>query len=256
MVEKRRMGRIALLVLLSLALMLLLIMGLGYGILRSPAMQQRILTSIQTPLAKLGVELKIGSLSIDLLAGINLQRLDLTVNRPPELKAKLNIAHLRLGYSWLGLLQQRLQLDEVFIEGLQGELNLTLPAAAPTPEPAPTGLGPLLDLIRQPPLELAIDSIVLRETRLKLHLVQGLRTVEAEIDQADLRSDIALHRGLLELSSKFDLKLKLSLEQTDAEKNTLQLQSNLEFRPDLKLAVQLTGDHMQWHVAINQAPLI
>ena len=136
-----------------------------------------------------------------LLAGINLQQLELTMNRAPELKSHLKIAKLRLGYSWLGLLRQQLKLSEVFIEGLQGEVSLTLAESVPPPEAPPAGLGPILELIRHPPLELAIDSIEMRDTKLALHLVQGSKVIDTQVEQADFRSEIFLRNGLLDLVS-------------------------------------------------------
>src|SRR4051794_15677803 len=83
-----------------------------YFILKSPAMQQKIVHSLKEPLAKQGVDLAVQSLSIDLLAGIHLQGLQVAIRRPPDVGGTIGVDDLTLRYAIWPLLSRRLEIRE------------------------------------------------------------------------------------------------------------------------------------------------
>src|SRR5688572_13836991 len=98
-----------------------------YFILRSPSVQQKILLSIKEPLAEAGLHTEIEQLSIDLLGGVLLDGLVLKIERPPLAQGLVKLQRLRLRYGFWPLLQRRLVIRELLVEGMDGNLQLELP---------------------------------------------------------------------------------------------------------------------------------
>ena len=182
------------LVLIILGALVLLVLGLlttAWLALRSPDVQQKILASLKEPLQKAGITLDAETLSLDVFAGLNLQNLKMKIDRPPTIQADLTLARLRLGYSFWALLKKRLEVSEVLVEGLRGDVKMVLSDEQKPEEPS-EGLKPLVDLIRRPPVQLDGPSLIVRDNQLNLQLTQGSKLITAQLKKADLDAAVAL----------------------------------------------------------------
>lgn len=214
--------------------------------LRSPAVQQQVLTSLKEPLAKAGLSIDVKRLSVDVFAGLNLEQLQAKIDRPPLIQADVQLARVRLGYSFWGLLRKRLDISEVLIEGLRGDVRLVLDEKEKPEEPS-SGLGPLIDLIRHPPVQLDGPSLIVRDNQLKLHLTQGTRQVEVSLNQADIDASIALKPGLLDLAADIEFDLAVKLDQAE----TLRVATHVTLEPEIVLAVRAPEKEFNWEFKLK-----
>ena|GEM_PF-3153702 len=233
----------------------LAVLTTAYLALRSPDVQQRILASVKEPLSEAGVTMDVETLSLDLLAGLNLQNLKLKINRPPLIQAELQLARLRLGYSFWGLLKKQLNISEVLIEGLTGDVRLDLADTPPPPEEPSQGLEPLLEMLRNPPLTLDSPSLIVRNNQLKVHLTQGSRHVKVDLRQADIEAALHLQAGELDLSSQIAFELDVQLDQSDPKSGDLSVQTKLSIAPHFKLSVRVPKNELNWRLQLQQLDL-
>jgi len=238
--------------------LLLLVIGLlttAWLALRSPDVQQRILASLKEPLQNAGITLDVESLALDVFAGLNLQNLRVKIDRPPTIQADLTLARMRLGYSFWSLLKKRMEISEVLIEGLRGDVRLVL-SDEPKPEEPSQGLGPLIDLIRRPPVQLDGPSLIVRDNQLNLHLTQGSRQIIAQLKKADIDAAVALKPEILDLSAQIGLEVQLSLEQNDAASGSLKVMTDMALEPSIVLAVRAPQQEFNWDFQLKELNLL
>ncbi|MCX6130327.1 MAG: hypothetical protein NTX25_14845 [Proteobacteria bacterium] len=194
-------------------------------------------------------------MSLDLLAGFNLEALELKLKVPPTVDASLRIKKLRLGYSIWGLLQRRLNLSEVLVEGVRGDVTLVLAVEPPPAEAAPSNLAAMLAFLRQAPLQLDSPLIEWRDTQLNVRLSRGPLHLEAMIDQLDFKAAVSLQKRLIKLESQANLHMGLQLWQDPLTKEALRLKTQLQLRPELSVHLSLADEKAQWDIGLKHLGL-
>ncbi|WP_141733653.1 hypothetical protein [Oligoflexus tunisiensis] len=246
------------LVLIILGGLLLLFIGLlttAWLVLRSPDVQQKILASLKEPLQEAGVTLDAQSLALDVFAGVNLQNLQVKIDRPPTIQADLTLARLRLGYSFWALLKRRLEISEVLVEGLRGDVKLVL-ADEEKPEEPSQGLRPLIDLIKSPPVQLDGPSLIVRDNQLNLHLTQGSKIINAQLKKADIDASVALKPEMLDLAAQIAMDVQIAFEQNDPSVGSVKLNTSIAMEPEIELAVRAPGEEFNWDFELKQLDLL
>jgi hypothetical protein len=246
------------LVLIILGAVLLLVIGLlttAWLALRSPDVQQKILASLKEPLQEAGITMDAESLSLDVFAGLNLENLKLKIDRPPTIIADLTLTRLRLGYSFWGLLKKRMDISEVLVEGLRGDVKLVLSDEEKPEEPA-QGLGGLIDLLRRPPVQLDGPSLIVRDNQLNLQITQGTKLITARLKKADIDAAVALKPEMLDLDAQIGLDVQLTLEQNDPSAGSVRISTGLALEPEIELAVRAPAEQFNWDIALKQLDLV
>ncbi|HET9235813.1 MAG TPA: hypothetical protein VFO10_01100 [Oligoflexus sp.] len=251
---KPRWWQLVLIILGGLLLLVTLLLTTAWLALRSPDVQQKILASLKEPLQKAGITLDAETLSLDVFAGLNLQNLKMKIDRPPTIQADLTLARLRLGYSFWALLKKRLEVSEVLVEGLRGDVKMVLSDEEKPEEPS-EGLKPLIDLIRRPPVQLDGPSLIVRDNQLNLQLTQGSRLITAQLKKADIDAAVALKPEILDFSADMALDVQVMLEQNDPSVGSLKVKTDLALEPELTLAVRAPEGQFNWNVALKQLDL-
>ncbi|HYX32373.1 MAG TPA: hypothetical protein VE954_04615 [Oligoflexus sp.] len=244
--------------LIIIGAMLLLFIGLlttAWLALRSPDVQQRILASLKEPLQKAGISVEVESLAVDVFAGLNLQNLRMKIERPPTIVAHLTLARMRLGYSFWSLLHKRMDISEVLVEGLRGDVKMVLSDEAKAEEPS-EGLGPLIDMIRRPPVQLDGPSLIVRDNQLNLQLTQGSRQIVAHLKKADIDAAVALKPEILDVSAQIAMDVQVALEQHDPSVGSLKLTTTMALEPSLVFAVRAPEKEFNWDVQLKQLDLL
>ena len=244
MTKSRRVLKILAWALGILASLTLILLVSTYYILRSPAMQQKILASIQTTLGEAGLKTEIDRLSIDLFGGVSLDGLRVLVDRPPLAVGAVKLDQLRLRYAFWPLLQRRLEISELLIAGLDGDLRLVLPESAPEPESPPPDIEALLNLLRHPPLTLDSPELEIRAMHLKIDLTKGPLHADAELNGAAIKLSAAVKPGAI--SSAVDLKLPLTLALTMDGDKPLKLSTAIDFAYNPTFKLELSDDQLTW----------
>ena len=264
----KRVGKLTkkrIFILISISLLTLLSLPVvAYFILRSPDAQAKILKSLKDPLAQQGVTLDSTSISVDLLAGVNFEKLVISINRPPLIKANLAIDHMRFSYSFWSLLKRRVELQEAEINGLTGQIVASLlPAEAVKEEPAQT-LAQLLGMLRSPPVMVSMPSITIKNTKIKLTLEQGPSHTEVDLKQADIQISGAINPSGVDFDLTAGLGVGLAMRSDgvvgDAQKVGRVPPSNIRVadvrvREVIKLHVDAPPGQLNWRLDINTEPL-
>ncbi len=223
-----------------------------YFILKSPAMQQKIIHSLQAPLAKEGVDLELRSLAIDLVAGVHLEGLRLVIRRAPLVEGTLGVDDLRLGYAIWPLLNRRLEIRQAKLVGISGNLNVILPPpVAAEPPPDPEALSKILDILRHPPATLDLPELALEQLTVHLNLVQGPMTVDLSIDNMNLKSSVALNKGSSALTLDGSLPLRVKL----AKGEDLGLETTFLLEPHLTWASTLEKQQFKWNLDVDDTTI-
>jgi hypothetical protein len=255
MIGKLRWWKLSLIVVGGLLLLVIGLLTTAWLALRSPGVQEKILASLKEPLQEAGVTLDAESLSLDVFAGLNLQNLTMKIDRPPGIQADLTLARLRLGYSFWGLLKKQLNVSEVLVEGLRGEVKLIL-SDEPKPEEPSQGLGPLIDMIRRPPLQLDGPSLIVRDNQLSLQLTQGSKRIQAQLKKADIDAAVALKPEFLDLAAQIAMEADISFEQNDPSVGSVKLSSSVALEPEFDLAVRAPVEQFNWEFELQQLELL
>lgn len=216
-----------------------------YFILRSEAMQQRILASIQEPLAKAGLVTEIDRLSIDLLGGVSLDGLNLKIEKAPLARGQIRLEKLRLGYAIWPLLQRRLEISELSLEGIEGQLELELAETPPVAEEAPPpDFGALLDLLRRPPLALDGPELSIRRLNLGLTLRKGPLELKSQLRETSLITAIEVQPGLVQARLDLDLgtEVDLLMRGETGGSPALELQTGVKLRLNPEIRLELKGE--------------
>ncbi len=240
----------------SLGIVSVLVLGLllsVYFILRSPAIQQKILLSIKEPLAAAGLATEIDRLSIDLLGGVSLDGMTLRVEKAPLAKGVIKLEKLRLAYALWPLLERRLQISELALEGIDGQLVMELPTESPEPAPGPPpDIKALLDLLRQPPLTLDGPELSIRRLRLDLKLRRGPLEVHSLIDETSFVASVEVEPGRIKGRLEGDIATQLDLRMAPEGAPALALQSGIRLRLNPQFVVGLQGqapeEMLNWQI--------
>jgi hypothetical protein len=252
---KLRWWKLGLIIVGALLLLVIGLLTTAWLALRSPDVQHKILASLKEPLQEAGITMDAESLSLDVFAGLNLQNLKMKIDRPPTIQADLTLARLRLGYSFWGLLKKQLNVSEVLVEGLRGEVKLVL-ADEHKPEEPSQGLGPLIDMIRRPPLQLDGPSLIVRDNQLQVQLTQGSKVIMAQLKKADIDAAVALKPEILDLAAQIAMDADISFEQNDPAVGNVKLSSSVALEPDLNLAVRAPAAQFNWEFELKQLELL
>lgn len=192
---------------------------------------------------------RIRGLSFNLLHGLSLQHVEFQQGPQPMLE----LDRLVLDYSLLGLLQQKLTINEVRIDGADLFLNLAeLQAISTGPESEPTpaqsdfsGLPPI-------PLTLALESLIISRTNIELdvspELTVTLRDLNVKLsggienDLVQLKGDIEVAQVGVDLEEKqLRFPLGLSFDVTaDLPRQHLEL-AHVTVTSEPTLALTLSG---------------
>lgn len=253
--RERKWLRILLWFFVGFVSLVLVLLFATYFILRTPSVQQRILASLREPLKEQGVDLKVRSLSVDLLAGVTLDELSIGIRRPPEIEGDVRLAELRLRYKIWPLLRRELIISEARLSGIEGELRLN-----PTPSPEekkeetpsdPEALTKLLDLLRRPPARVDIPAISLANVKLHVLLNQGPMAVDLWLRDLGLEAGLQLQPGEVALSLNGKVPLEVNVTSTEG----LDLKTALQLSPDLAFALNLDGQRLKWQLDLKELAL-
>jgi hypothetical protein len=219
-------------------------------ILKSPPVQQRIVTSLKGPLARQGLALGFKSLSIDPFAGVRLEGLTVVLKRAPEAAGTFQVETLLLRYKFWPLFSGRLEVREARITGVSGDLTLTLPPPQPKSPPDPEAITKLLDLMRNPPAALDLPNIALERVSLRASVTQGPMSVKVGIHEMSLAAALQLEKGRSRLQMKADLPGDLDFTQADVA-----LSTRLHLRPELSWQSTIEGQEFSWNLTIKDTQL-
>jgi hypothetical protein len=266
MLQKNKWLRVLLWILSGLVLASVGLLLSVYFILKSPAMQQKIVRSLKEPLAKEGVELSVDSLSIDLLAGVHLQGLKVNIKRPPLISGQAKIEDLNLRYAIWPLFSKRLEIREAKLVGVDGDFALALEPSTEEQPKDPEALSKLLDLLRNPPISVDLPEFAMERVRLHLQLTQGLLAADLLLEDMNLKTSLVLAAGVssIKLDAGLPIRAKFSQGQTLAAESILVLEPHIVWDStiidqDFKWNLDLNGTTLKMgetHVAQNQGQVL
>ncbi|MES2746125.1 MAG: hypothetical protein V4655_11900 [Bdellovibrionota bacterium] len=228
-----------------LAGFLLLLVAL-YLILKSPAVQQKIVASLKEPLAKEGVALDFKSLSIDLFGGVRLEGMTVKLNRPPQIVGDVGVESLLLRYKFWPLLSRRLEIREARLLGVTGDLTVTLPPPQPEPPPDPEALTRLIDLLRNPPATVDLPEFAWERVSLSIKILQGPMEVALKIDQMSLSTSLQLFKGTSNFRLDADVPATVSFK-----KDAITLSTHARLQPHVTWQSSIEGQDFSWNLAIK-----
>ncbi len=225
---------------------LLLVLTAVFFTLRSPGMQQQILTGIREPLQAAGIDPTLDRLSIDIFGGVELEGLTLRIDRAPLAKGLITLRRLRLRYSFLALLQKELQVAELTLDGVDGDLELELPLATEEPPELSAGLQPLIDLLRNPPVRLDSPVVALEDISVRVKGKRGALGFQFELKKLGLEASVGLSPGRLEAKLQGDIPVRFLVSQALPEGGERQASGQLRLGLDPALQVELAGSDLKW----------
>lgn len=217
-----------------------------YLILKSPAVQQKILSSLKDPLQKEGVQLEFKSLSLDLFAGVQLEGMTLKLNRPPKIEGQVNVEVLRLRYKFWPLLSRRLEIREAKLTGVSGEISLKLPPPEPEPPPDPEALTKLVDLLRNPPATVEMPAFVWERVSLRVNVDQSPMALTLDIDDMSLNTSFELLKGTSALT--LDAQIPMTVNFL---KGATSLRTKVTLSPHLTWRSKVEGQNLAWNLELK-----
>ncbi len=230
-----------------LTLLMVILLAI-YFALRSPSFNQYALTKwVQPELTKKGIALSLEKLSIDLLGGIQSDKLGITIDSKELGTAELGFNRFNLKYEIWPLLKKQLFLEDLSLTGLylKGTLKLPPPSDAkpPTPEPeTPSSEAvDIYSLLENPPVLASIKNILINITEIDLELIPSENEkIKVSLKELNLNQELSLVANKLSFSQKLaygipktavpGLSLEVTSENpTSGEKLHLVTQQNFSF---------------------------
>lgn len=245
-----------------LGLVLTLVAGMivlvaAYSYVMTPSVQKRILASIRDPLAKAGVALDVDHIRIDLFAGVNFVDLQLKINRPPQVVADLTISKIRLSYSFWGLLSHRLELRDARVEGLKGHVDLRLEPSEQAKNQPPPDLQMILGLLRDPPVEVFIPQMTLKDTALQIKFASGPTSLQADVERGEVDLAVKIVAGQLEIKADTALGAGLRFKNIvqDGTKTDFLAIDKFLLLSNLHIEAKTLRDAIDWTLQFSSSSL-
>lgn len=243
----RRVLKIALITVASIVGLVLLTLLSAYMMLKTPSVTARIMPKLKSALKANGVDMDIGSLSIDLIRHVEIENVSGHMAQPP-LTLDFAAKRLNLHYSlWDLIVHRELTVDEVLADGIVLDVKMIGPPAPPAPPtPAPTGPPAQPDrLIAKPPAGFALKRLVLDNASVAVLVDAPGQKVSARINPLHFETSVSLAPGRLELD--FSTKIQSAgapitvIQETTApvSKTELAFELGVDVAGKLKLETNL-----------------
>jgi hypothetical protein len=230
----------------------LIVLASLYAYLLSPGVQKRVIASIRSPLAELGISVEMDDIRLDVFAGLNFQNLKLTIKRDPGLSANISVSTLRLSYSFWGLMRQKLVLREALLEGVRGQISVKQKSNPVSPDEKAFDLEALLTLLRKPPMAVSIPSMILKDVLVNAKIDTSNAILQASLDRAEVNASVNLSAGLLEVKTgtAFGAGLHLQSTSTDGSIRSIKI-GRTSLVSDGSIIAKTGADRIDWSMSLS-----